>query len=355
VARVRVAALFGFVVAGGLQHYVRAETVAPDVLRTPGPENLGRWQKFEGSFVEASTYFAPSTFYASGYYDRYVSLALYGKPIYDLGTPRKLSLRARLYIEEELTEPDNKVGRRFYPYDPWLWLAADNLHTFERSKIRIGGIFRTIWPLSYESRYQNMIVALGVGPSINRDFEFGYVNDEARKWTLKTAYSFTFYKYLQTSHFRGSGPGDTTGCLAPPSQGAGGISGGGGPSAAASDTCGGPANTNVSLASTFFASLTRGKLSLSMTLLIQNNFEYAFPQDALTASGSVPTGRNDTTWGIVSLGYQYTAHLGFSAGVSSIQPALDARYRYPRFPFYDFSGANANNYTNFFLSVNGTL
>ena len=51
----------------------------------------------------------------------------------------KLALRARIFLEEELTSPDTPNGRRFYPYDPWFWLAADNLHTFERSKIRIGG------------------------------------------------------------------------------------------------------------------------------------------------------------------------------------------------------------------------
>jgi len=44
-----------------------------------------------------------------------------------------------------------------------------------------------------------------------------------------------------------------------------------------------------------------------------------------------------------------------SIGLSSLQPALDSRYRYLRFPFFDFSGANANNYTNVFASINGTL
>ena len=182
-ARVRVAAVV-LVVLAALQNYARAETVIPDVVRAQAPENLGRWQKFEGSFAEASTYVGSGSFYASGYHNSYMSLALYAKPTYDLGTQKKLALRARLYIEEELTTPDNRVGRRFYPYDPWLWLAADDLHTFQRSKIRIGGIFRTIWPLSYESRYQNMIVAAGAGPTVNRDFEFGQVNDEARKFVL---------------------------------------------------------------------------------------------------------------------------------------------------------------------------
>jgi len=355
VTRARFAA-FALLFTLWAQHYARADSAGPDVIRTPKNDNLGRWQKFEGSYAELSTYVGSGTFYASGYHNSYVSLAVYAKPTYDLGTKYKLALRARLYFEQEFTKPDNPAGRPYYPYDPWLWLAADDLHTFERSKIRVGGIFRTILPLSFESRYQNMIVAVGVGPTFARDFEFGAVNDEARKWTLKTSYAFTAYKYLQTSHFRGSGPGDSTGCLAPASQGAGGISGGGGPSAAAGDRCGGPANTNFSLTNTFYAQLARGKLSLTMTLLIQNNFEYAFPADAMTASGAVPTGRTDLTWGIIGVGYQYRPHIGFSAGVSSIQPALDARYQSPRFPFYDLSGgANFNNYTQAFLGINGTL
>jgi hypothetical protein len=355
VARARVAgvALLFSLLA---QHYARADNVASDVIRVPeNDNNLGKWKKFEGSYAELSSYIGSGTFYVSGYSDPYVSLAIYAKPTYDLGTRYKLALRARLYVEEEFTKPDNPAGRHFYPYDPWVWLAADNLHTFERSKIRIGGIFRTILPLSYESRYQNMILAVGAGPTVNRDFEWGQVNDEARKWTLKLSYAFTFYKDFQTSHFRGSGPGDTTGCLAPSSQGAGGISAGGGPAAAAADRCGGPANTNVSLTDTFYAQLARGKLSLTMTLLIQNNFEYGFPADALQANQAVPTGRTDLTWGILSLGYQYRPHIGFSVGVSSIQPALDARFRYPRNPFFDLSGPVANNFTQVFLGMNGTL
>ena len=93
-----------------------------------------------------------------------------------------------------------------------------------------------------------------------------------------------------------------------------------------------------------------------MTLLIQNNFEYAFPADALAANGAVPTGRTDVTWGIISFGYQYRPHIGFSAGISSLQPAMDASFQHLRFPFFDLSGgANFYNYTQVFLGINGTL
>jgi len=42
-------------------------------------------------------------------------------------------------------------------------------------------------------------------------------------------------------------------------------------------------------------------------------------------------------------------------GISSFQPALDAESRNLRFPFFDFNGANANNYTQGFVSLTGTL
>ena len=349
-----VGVMFGAISIAALPSSVWADAPLTDVARAPNAQDNS---KFAGSYAEGSTYVAPSSFYTSGYRDPYVSLAFYVKPVYDLGTRYKLALTGRLYLEEELTQPDNPAGRHFYPYDLWVQLTAQNLHTFDSSKIRIGGYVRTVWPLSYESRYSHLVAGVGGGTSVNRDFVFGWVNDDARKWTLKLSYVLAGYKWLQTSEFRGSGPGDTTGCLAPPSAGAPGASfaGSGGPSVSAADRCGGPANTNYTIADIFIVSLTRGKWSAMVNLLIQNDFKYAFPSDAVAPGNAVPEGRVDSTWGIIALGYQLRPLMGLAVGVSSMQPALDSRYRYPRFPFFDFSGTNANNYTQFFLSVNGSL
>jgi hypothetical protein len=154
---------------------------------------------------------------------------------------------------------------------------------------------------------------------------------------------------------RGAGPGDTTGCLAPTSAGAPGISSGA-PSAAAADRCGGPANPNFSFGNSFALALSRGKVSAMITLLIQNTFNHSFPDDMLTPAGAVSTGRRDITWGIIAATYQFRPHFGVTAGISSYQPALDSRYRYPRFPFFDLSGgANANSFTQFLLSLEGSI
>jgi len=313
-----------------------------------------QWKKFEGSALSLASYIGSGSFYSGYGSNSFASLALFALPRYDLGTRYKLGLRARIILEEELTAPDNPTGRRFAPYDPWFWLAADNLRTFERSKITIGGAFRTIWPVSHESRYRHDVVTVGVGPNVNRVFEFGQVNDEARKWTLSLRYGLLFSKSFQTSNFRGSGPGDTTGCLAPASPAASGATSGG-PSASSGDVCGGPANTNYGFTNSFAVNLERGKVSLSVSLAIFNDFKYSFPADAATPDNGVATGRSDSTWGIISAGYKLRPHLSVGLGISSFQPALDSRYRYPRFPFWDFAGANANNYSQIFLSVGGSL
>ena len=311
--------------------------------------------KFHGSLAELSTYVGTGSFYVSGYRNPYTALAFYARPTYDLGTRFKLSVNARLFLTTEVTAPDDENGRRFYAYDPWVWLSAQNLHTFERPKIRISGTFRTVWPLSPESRYQHMLFAVGAGASVNRKFDFGQSADPNRQWSLSVSWGFIFSKYLHTSHFRGDGPGDTAGCRAPAALPASGASAGGAPAASEGDRCGGPANTNFSFQQAFVTNLARGKWSAGATLLVINSFKYAFPTDVFTPDAAVSLGRSDQTWGILSLGYQVRPQIGVSIGLSSLQPALDSRYRYPRFPFFDFSGTNASNYTNVFVSVNGTL
>jgi hypothetical protein len=330
-------------------------TQSTDVTRTAGSaQPAGRFAKFTGSSVQLATYVGTGSFYVSGYRNPFASLALFAIPAYDLGTKYKLAIRGRIILEQELTTPDTPNGRRFYPYDPWFWLAADNLRTFERTKIKLGGIVRTILPVSYESRYNNLLFGAAIGMSVSREFEFGQVNDEARKWTLRLSWAPMFTKYFYTSPFRGDGPGDTTGCLAPSS--AAGTVGTAGPTSSEADRCGGPLNTNYAVANSFLAGLIRGKVSLMVSLYIANAVKFGFPEDAFTADNAVPVGRTDTTWGIIAATYKYRPHMGLSVGISSLQPALDSRYRYPRFPFFDLSGgANANNFTQFFMSVNGSI
>jgi hypothetical protein len=326
------------------------------VTKPADDQNRPEWmRKMAGSSAELSSYVGSGTFYSSGYRDPYVSTAVFARPTYDLGTRFKLSANARFYLEEELTTSDLPNGRRFTPYDIWLWLSAKELHKFETAKVRLGAVARVVVPISYEKRYAHMLTGLAGGLNLTRAFEFGTDPAPERRWNLTTAVGGVFTKYFYTSDLRGNFPGDSTGCRG--FIGAGLATGSnGGPSGSESDHCGGPVNTNFSVTTSGTVSLARGKWSLAAILLIANSFHYQVPHDASSAITANDVGREDTTWGIVSLGYSFTDHLGASLGVSSYQPAMDLRYQHLRFPFLDLSGgANQYNFTQAFVSLSGTL
>jgi hypothetical protein len=344
------AAIFGSVVwAQGAAH---DETGALTATAEEAAGKTPMEKRFAGSYAELSTYVGSGTFYRSGYSNPYISNALYLKPIYHLPTKRDLVLTARLYFEVEYTQPDNAQARRFYPLDAWLNLIANNLYTEPRSRIRFGGGTRLVLPLSYESRYQHLLAGVGVGGFAVRESEFGRPDAKGKRWGLNLQLAAMVIKNINTSVLRGNGPGDTTGCMTlPPATTQTSAAD---PGAASSDRCGGPLNTSVSLLSAASVTLSRSHWSLAATLFLNNNFRYTAPADAFSSTNT-PLGREDLTWGILALGYEVRPHVTASVGVSSQQPALDARYRYPRFPFFDFSGTNANNFTQFFASITGTI
>jgi len=309
-------------------------------------------QRFEGSSVELASYVGTGTFYTSGYHNPYVTSGLYVRPVFRAGGRHDVVLTARIYLETEYTQPDNPQARRFYPTDTWLTATARNLYTDPRTRIRFGGSGRAVIPTSYESQYAHLLSGFGIGGSASRDFQLGRPNAQGKRWGLALVAASIFTKNIHSSVLRGNGPGDTTGCMAPqslPSSAGAAL-----PSGSASDRCGGPLNTNFSFLSSLGATGSRGAWSLSTTLIFVNSFRYAAPIDAFSPT-DVPRGRDDSTWGLIALGYEVNPHVGVSVGVSSYQPALDSRYRYPRFPFFDFSSTNQMNFTQLFASVNGTL
>jgi hypothetical protein len=338
---------------------VRADGFTKDqlgaVAKPADDQNASPWlRKMAGSSLELSSYVGSGTFYASGYHDSYVSTAVYARPTFDLGTRFQLSLNGRLYVEEEVTKPALPNGRRFNPYDIWLWLSAKELHRFQTSKIRLGGTLRLVLPLSYESRYAHLVTGLGAGLNLSRTFQMGNDPTPEKNWNLTVALAGIFTKYVYSSELRGSHPGDTSGCR--PFQGNGvGTAGSVSPSASESDHCGGPVNTDYSVTSSGTVALGKGKWNLAVILLAANSFRYRVPANIEAMLDSSAIGRSDSTWGIISLGYSFTDHFGASVGLSSFQPALDSRYQRLRFPFFDFSGTNANNYTQAFVSLTGTL
>ena len=316
---------------------------------------LPGWTKrFAGSNAELGSYVGSGSFYSGGYHDNYVSASLYLRPTLDLGTRFKLAATARLYFEEELTLPDNPNGRRFSPADAWLSLVARDLHTFETPKLVVGGMARVILPLSYESRYANLVAGLSAGLTLSREFDLGGDPAPDKHFRLSVMLMEIFTKYLHSDEIPGDEAGTSSGCRA---TGPTGASAGGAqePSSSAADRCGGPVNSSYGLRHAGVVALTRGKLGVSLTLLVDNSFRYRIPPDAQTPDHAVDRGRSDLTWGIVAFSYSLDDHLAIGVGLSSLQPALDAESRNLRFPFFDFSGGTANNFTQAFASLSGTL
>jgi len=311
-------------------------------------------QRFAGSFAEVTTYIGSGTFYTSGYRDPYVSNAVYLRPQYDLGTKYKLALAGRVYLEEEYTTPDTPNGRRFNPLDSYLYLTAKNLYTMPRAKVKFSGGVRAGIPVSYESRYAHLVTTLGVSLSASRGFDFGRPDAQGKRWNLALSLGEGFSKAVRTSAIRGNFPGDTTGCRR---TGPGGFAGSAG--AAENDRCGGPLSTSYAVTTSGSVALSRGRYSLSVSLIVLNEFKYSIDPDTyqriVAMSNQTVTGRSDITWGIISAGYDVNDHFALSVGLASYQPALDSRYQNLRFPFFDFSGPNANNFTQLLVGVTGTL
>jgi hypothetical protein len=357
-----VAGLLVVVLSAALSSTAQAQGAAHDasgsLSAAPADQNKSWWERrFGGSYAELSTFVGSGTFYVSGYHNPYVSNALYLRPSYQLGTKYDLSLNARAYLEVEYTQPDNPNGRRYYPLDTWIYLAAKNLYTEPRSKVRFAGTVRAVVPTSYESMYAHLITGIGAGGTAGRAFAFGPPDAAGKRWGLALVLGTVFTKYLRTSALRGNGPAASTGCQtpsgAPPA--AAHTLGTGLPSASDSDRCGGPLNTSYSFMTSAGATLTRKRWSLAATLIVINEFKYALDDPALSSMYASITGRADWTWGILSLGYSLSERYALSAGLSSYQPALNAQATNVRVPFFDFNGGDYNNYTQVFVGVNGTL
>jgi hypothetical protein len=346
---------------------VRDTSGSVSTTGTPEEQKSAFQQHWAGSTAEITTYIGSGSFYTSGYRDPYVSNAFYFRPQYNLGTKYKLALAGRIYVEEEYTQADNPTGRSFNPLDSFIYFNAKNLYTMPKAKVTFFGGLRASIPVSYESRYAHLITALGVSGGATRTWEFGKPNAEGKRWNLVATFGEGFSKAIRTSDLRGNGPGDSTGCRKTGIAGYTGTAG-----AAENDRCGGPLNTSFALTTSGSLALSRGRYSLSMSLIVLNEFKYSVndpnayttmcESSMAVAAGlapsvcAVPSGRTDITWGIISAGYDINDHFSLSVGVASYQPALDSRYQNLRFPFFDLSGgANANNYTQMLVGVSGTL
>ena len=96
--------------------------------------------------------------------------------------------------------------------------------------------------------------------------------------------------------------------------------------------------------------------SVTLQLALLNAFTYnSYPKDEFAADAAKGgRGQSDTMYGTIDVSYQPFEHVGFSVGVSSVQPPKTANNESFRFPFFDFV-SEANNYTYYYLDVYATF
>ena len=279
---------------------------------------------------------------------------MYLRPQYDLGTKYKLALAGRVYVEEEYTTPDTPNGRRFYPLDSYVYLTAKNLYTMPRAKVKFSGGVRAGVPVSYESRYAHLITTLGASLSANRGFELGRPDAQGKRWNLTLSLGEGFCKALRTSAVRGNFPGDTTGCR---TTGPAGFTGSAG--AAENDRCGGPLSTSYAITTSGSVALSRGRYSLSVSLIVLNEFKYSIDPDTyqrvVAMSNQAVTGRSDITWGIIPPPSNLMTPFPFSWGSRATSPPSTPATGTRAFPSSISPVPTPTTSRSCFVNVNGTL
>lgn len=96
-------------------------------------------------------------------------------------------------------------------------------------------------------------------------------------------------------------------------------------------------------------------LTATASLTVVNSFKYTQPlSDEYSSPYARASGQTDLTMGALDLSYQAWEHLGFSIGISSLQPAFTSDNKYLRFPFFDFV-STADNYSALYFDVVGTF
>jgi len=119
---------------------------------------------------------------------------------------------------------------------------------------------------------------------------------------------------------------------------------------------GGMRNSSHGLSNSFEASYTFFKtVTAAIGFYVNNNWMYTQPlSEQYSSPYAKAAGQSDSTAGSISLSYQPWEHLGFTAGVSSQQPAFTSDNKHLRFPFFDFV-STSNNMSSFFLSMTGSV
>jgi hypothetical protein len=253
---------------------------------------------------------------------------------------KQLSAELRIDLQQELT---NSYGtattkkRQLMPSDTLLTVRYQNAYKEPYSGIAISPFIRLAAPTSYESAYRDLYIAAAAGFDLTRmlgpvflDYTFRF-NKNFNRYTIATVKSD---KDAPIAVARTKGNEELAGNLI-----ASGVN-----------------NMSFSVYNSLNATyIINDQWSVSLVFAILNSWTYnSFPKDDLAADAAKGgRGRKDTMYGTVDLSYQPWANVGFSLGLSSIQPPKTEDNKSFRFPFFDFR-SEANNFTNIYFDVYAT-
>ena len=251
----------------------------------------------------------------------------------------QLTLEGRFDLSAELTKSftsTTTAPRQVMPSDLFFTLRYQNAYQGKYTgDIGISPFLRIAAPTSFESRYRNQYLSLGVGFDLSR---------------MIGEHVFLGYTLRASKYFNRTTTATVTGPVAVArSRGAEDMGSG--------EVSTGTPNVEWSLLDSLVGSyIINDQWSVSLSLSIINSWTYdVSPADRQTsANAKTGRGQRDETWGVLDVSYQPWEHVGFSLGLSSRQPAKTEDNSAFRFPFFDFRSL-ANNFTNLYFDVYATF
>lgn len=257
----------------------------------------------------------------------------------------QFTIEARFDLSQELTATygtSTTKARQVMPSDTLVTFRYQNAYKGEYTwDIGISPFLRIGAPSSYESRDRNLLLSLGAGFDLSRMFgEHVYM-----------VYTFRFTKNFNS--LPGQSVSDEVALIR--MHGSEAVGSG--------EVFTGEPAVSMSVFNNLLTTfIIDEQWSISLQLGILNAWNYALApserDDKTSEYAKTPDNGlfhgSDKTYGVIDVTYQPWEHVGFSLGISSIQPAKTADGSSIRFPFFDFTSA-PNNYTNFYFDVYATF
>lgn len=246
----------------------------------------------------------------------------------------QLFAELRLDLRQELTTSyvtKTTKKRQLMPSDTFLTLKYQNLVKIPWADIGVSPFIRLGAPTSYESQYRNLYLSGAVGFDLTRLIGPVYLT-----YTFRFTKNFNKYtvatvpadKDRPVIAVRSGGAEDLGGYVAT-----------------------GANNLSFSVFNSIMASwIISDEWTFTLQWAVANAWTYfAGPDDLLKApEAKAGRGQRDVMYGIVDLTYQPWPYVGFSLGLSTIQPVKTADNKTIRFPFWDFHTPGDNNSVIYF-------